>query len=280
MRTPLLATLLGLSLVACAGQIDGGGGDDDVPENCGNSAVDTGETCDDGNTVDGDGCSATCTNEIAPRLGVSIDRPTIDTALGKSEVVKATFVSEGGFSGNANVAVSFVDSLGALIPNVTAGGPATVSIAANQSTVVDYAIGVATNATGTALTGTFKIDITSALEPVNLTSAVSITPTYTMVYEAGIASDTTKHPIQAGKVSATFNVKRGTTLAYRNDDTAVHITHGGGVMHENTDIAVGGQPGNTYSVPTLNVAPGNTITFGCHEHPDLNDASYARITIE
>lgn len=29
---------------------------------CGNSIVETGETCDDGNTVDGDGCSSTCQN--------------------------------------------------------------------------------------------------------------------------------------------------------------------------------------------------------------------------
>jgi MYXO-CTERM domain-containing protein len=30
---------------------------------CGNGTVDTGETCDDGNTTDGDGCSATCQDE-------------------------------------------------------------------------------------------------------------------------------------------------------------------------------------------------------------------------
>lgn len=31
--------------------------------NCGNGVVDTGEECDDGNTVDGDGCSAACLKE-------------------------------------------------------------------------------------------------------------------------------------------------------------------------------------------------------------------------
>lgn len=30
---------------------------------CGNSIVETGETCDDGNKVAGDGCSVTCTLE-------------------------------------------------------------------------------------------------------------------------------------------------------------------------------------------------------------------------
>ena len=33
---------------------------------CGNGTVDNGETCDDGNTTDGDGCSATCQDESMP----------------------------------------------------------------------------------------------------------------------------------------------------------------------------------------------------------------------
>jgi len=33
---------------------------------CGDGTVDAGEQCDDGNTVSGDGCSATCQNEVAP----------------------------------------------------------------------------------------------------------------------------------------------------------------------------------------------------------------------
>ena len=35
--------------------------DMDFVEACGNSVVDAGEQCDDGNVVDGDGCSSTCT---------------------------------------------------------------------------------------------------------------------------------------------------------------------------------------------------------------------------
>jgi cysteine-rich repeat protein len=36
------------------------------PPCCGNGIVEQGETCDDGNTVDGDGCSSTCTIEVPP----------------------------------------------------------------------------------------------------------------------------------------------------------------------------------------------------------------------
>lgn len=39
---------------------------------CGDSAVDDGEECDDGNTTSGDGCSATCINQAAPACGDSM----------------------------------------------------------------------------------------------------------------------------------------------------------------------------------------------------------------
>lgn len=38
-------------------------GDDDDASVCGNGDVELGESCDDGNTTDGDGCSATCRRE-------------------------------------------------------------------------------------------------------------------------------------------------------------------------------------------------------------------------
>jgi cysteine-rich repeat protein len=37
---------------------------------CGDGILDTLEQCDDGNTVDGDGCSAICETEIPPENGV------------------------------------------------------------------------------------------------------------------------------------------------------------------------------------------------------------------
>ena len=42
--------------------------------NCGEGNIDAGEECDDGNTVSGDGCSATCNNEVTPRCGDGIQQ--------------------------------------------------------------------------------------------------------------------------------------------------------------------------------------------------------------
>lgn len=40
--------------------------DDEQPPSCGNGVLEQGEQCDDGNTSDGDGCSATCQTEMTP----------------------------------------------------------------------------------------------------------------------------------------------------------------------------------------------------------------------
>ncbi|MFH2005061.1 MAG: DUF4215 domain-containing protein [bacterium] len=48
---------------ASCGDDDGGNGV------CGDGVLDTGEQCDDGNTVSGDGCSATCQNEGTQECG-------------------------------------------------------------------------------------------------------------------------------------------------------------------------------------------------------------------
>jgi cysteine-rich repeat protein len=48
---------------------------------CGNGARETGEQCDDGNTAPGDGCSATCALEPAPRPRLATVAPSVLSAL-------------------------------------------------------------------------------------------------------------------------------------------------------------------------------------------------------
>ncbi|XXF78402.1 amidohydrolase family protein [Myxococcaceae bacterium GXIMD 01537] len=48
-------------------------------ETCGNGRVEVGEKCDDGNTTDGDGCSATCTEEPAPPPGPVCGNKKVET---------------------------------------------------------------------------------------------------------------------------------------------------------------------------------------------------------
>jgi cysteine-rich repeat protein len=47
---------------------------------CGDGIVDSAEECDDGNTIDGDGCSSTCTNEQQPQELLLETGPEEDTS--------------------------------------------------------------------------------------------------------------------------------------------------------------------------------------------------------
>lgn len=48
------------------------------PAQCGNGVVEQEETCDDGNTADGDGCSSTCTIEIVPDISPVCGNGTLE----------------------------------------------------------------------------------------------------------------------------------------------------------------------------------------------------------
>src|SRR5262249_41882138 len=53
---------------------------------CGDKHVDTGEQCDDGNQMNGDGCSATCQNEPAPSSTEIVCQQLAPLANGTCEV--------------------------------------------------------------------------------------------------------------------------------------------------------------------------------------------------
>ncbi len=58
-----ILALLGLPVIGCSDD------DGNPTPTCGNSVVETGEECDDGNTTDGDGCSASCQDEGTAECG-------------------------------------------------------------------------------------------------------------------------------------------------------------------------------------------------------------------
>jgi len=276
MRTSILtAALLGMFAAACTGTIDdvGGGGDDTGGgPDCGNGVMDTGETCDDGNTTSGDGCSASCSTEQTanPRVTAAVDKTTVMTELGKTEKITLTLTSVEGFAGDVAVAASLVDGANAPITTLMLTGPTSVALAANGTAPAEYTITVPTDASGTAITGTLKLDVTATGGNSNLTTAVNVAPIYTFSIAAATGTQVPMHPA----TNKTITIRRGTLLRMVNGDTVQHITHGGGLPHENT--TTGGQPGDTYEVNTTAIAPGMGKTFGCHSH---GDATYATVNL-
>src|SRR5262245_8653582 len=137
MRALLLTPVLGLSLVACTvGQ--GGIGGDDVAATCGNGTIDPNETCDDRNTVDGDGCSSTCQTEATPRLDVTVDKTTLATELATTSMLTVTLTGSDGFGGPVTLAPSVLDA---------ANAPLTAWTIALDKTTVDVPV----NGTATAV---------------------------------------------------------------------------------------------------------------------------------
>lgn len=278
MRTSIMtAGLLGLFAVGCAGELTGAGDDEGSSATCGNGSVESGEACDDGNAVDGDGCSASCSTEQSstPKLNVTVDKTTVGSELGKEETITLNLQSQGGFSGDVTIAASLADGTGAAITTMSVAGPTTVTVGADVTSTAQFKVTIPTDATGTALAANLKLDVTSSLGAANVTSIVNVMPIYTIDIAAGTGAQDPMHPL-AGK---TFTVRRGAKLRMVNDDTVEHISHGGGgIPHEPGTPGAGtnGLPGATYQVDTTPLAPGGGRTFGCHSH---GDPTYANITI-
>jgi cysteine-rich repeat protein len=169
MRTSILsAAILGLFAAGCAGDLSGTGpgtGDDvEPPVNCGNGQMDPGETCDDGNTASGDGCSASCTNENAttPKVNIAIDKPTVMTELNKNTMITVTLTGEGGFDETVNLTATVVDGTGTTIPGWTVMfNNASVAVPNNGSATAVATVHVPSDSA--ALSANVKIQVMSSL---------------------------------------------------------------------------------------------------------------------
>lgn len=266
MRTQFLALLCGLSLVACAGQIDGtgGGGDDDVPpDDCGNLTVNQGEGCDDGNNTDGDGCSASCQIEATPRLDVSVDKPTVATELGTTHMITVTLTGSDGFGGQVTLAPSIVDAANApltawtialdqttlTVPqNGTATAIATVTIPSQNKGLVGTAKFVATSSAGV---GTF-----------DASSAITALDQVTVMLNLDANGQCDYPP------NSTIQLTMGTKIRWFNNEAAggqritIHVEgNGNGVDHQPDP---GSAPQTAYE-QIIGGSPGQAFNWYCHD---------------
>lgn len=262
-----IAVFLAMALTGCiAGEITGGeeGGGDDM------GGGGQGDGNGDG---DGDGNNPPPPD---PRITASLDKSSIATELGKTEVVVLTLTSVDGFAGTVSVAVAALDGSSAPLSGLIVEGPATVTLAADQMATATYELDVSSNATGTSVSGSLKLDLSSSVGSESLTATLAVEPNYTIAYAAGTGATVDKHPVLSGSQPKNVTVKRGAVIRYVNDDTVQHDTHGGGIFdHQGNG---GGQPGTTYEQRTIGAAPGSTGDLGCHDHGGT--AGYVRFTIE
>jgi hypothetical protein len=259
MRTPLLAGLLAVLLPACiAGEISDVGGDDQG----GGSGSGSGSGSGGGG---GGGGGAT------PKVVGTIDKTAVATELGKTETITVSLAAEGGFAGDVTIGARLVDAADVTMPNVTMQAPTNVALTANGTGTASFQITIPTNATGTDLNGSLKIDLMSSAGNQSLTATVAVKAQYTVDYLANTGATIGNHA-NANNVP-NLVVKRGAILRFHNSDTATHIIHGGGVFpHENT--TTGGTTGRNYDVQTIGIAPGSQGTLGCHTHGTATYSTY------
>ncbi len=284
MRSFLLASLAALTMPACVQDISGGTatGDDQTAVTCGDMVVGAGETCDDGNTTAGDGCSATCQTEVSatPKIAGSMNPATFE--LFNPGTATLALTAQGGFTGTANLAYSLVDANGTAVPGATIDAPATADLTTGSATVA-VKVTIPLSATGTEIQGNLKVDVTSSVDPVSVTAAADIKPILTVEYAAGTGADPNAHADHG----MTFALKRGTIIHIKNSDTIVHRTHGSGAQgstapfaHENLGDPNAGKAGGTYEILTIGVPPSTTVyQLGCHDHSGMNNAEYMSFTV-
>jgi len=210
-----------------------------------------------------------------PNVNVTMDRQTVATELGKSEIVTLSFTSVASFAGNVTVASSLVDGAGAALTTggLTVTGPASVTLAANGTASAMYTVNIPSNATAAQMLANLKLDTSSSVGNKAFTSAFTIAPNYTIAYPAGVGATVAMHPVLKG----TITVKKGAKISVHNGDTTAHRTHADpGNLHE---PAGGGQPGGTYVIDTAGLTVGQAgVDVGCHSHEATAD--YAKVVIE
>jgi len=231
---------------------------------CGDGVINTGETCDDGNTNGGDGCSAACqTESSAPHVTVSVDKSTITTDLNVESTVTVTATSQNGFSGNVTLTVA-ADAAGVPITDwtTTLDNP-TLALSPGASATATLKI----SAMGEAamLTGSVKVTATGADVPVDATVATTFNPILDVTFAddgAGLCVYDTNHllnnPFQI-KVGRTIHVINGSaTLPF-----TVHVDSGiTGFPHESGTSPAGGMYTGTFVTAD---APGQ-VSFYCHDN--------------
>lgn len=273
MRISVLATLLGLSLVGCAGNITGGGGDDDdIPENCGNGAIDPGEDCDGG-----EGCSATCTSVGTPRLDLSVDKPTVATELGTTNMVTLSLTGGDGFTGSVNVAASIVDGAGAPVTGwIVAVNPPTVTVPTTGAATVVATVAVPSDAA--MLAGNIKFDVTGGPEPKSITS--SVTAMNQITFPIDVAGGVCVYPVDATPI----RIKTGTTVRFLNKNATnnfeIHSDNNAAIPHQGQGAGADDpvtEPNTAYT----KVLAGNAAEFGwyCHDRGPNNAMTNPRIEV-
>jgi hypothetical protein len=231
-----------------------------------------------GGNTGGDNTGDDDTNPT-PRLDISVDKDTVATELGKTDMVTFTLTGAGGFGEDVQLNATLLDAASMPVTAITMTGPTTATVPVNGSVTATYMLTSAMNATGTDIASTLNLAVTSTLGPQSKSSTVNLAAVYSVVYTDGIGAVVANHPMRG----MTITLKRGAILRIVNNDTTTlgHVTHADAPWpHQDPrdQPAVAAPPGSHYDINT-NIAPaGSSASVGCHTHEQ--PADYFILTTE
>lgn len=261
MRSHILAGVLALLLPACivgSGEITGTG--DDGTGGTGGTGGGTGGGDGTGGGTGTGGGSGSGT-QTTPRIAGSIDKSTVSTELGKTEMVTVTVTSMNNFAGAVNVTPTLLNGTTAVNGWTMTANPTTVNLTAGGSATVQVSVKIPTDAA--ALTPDLKIDLAGGSATASVDSAFTIAKSLTINIDAGTGTGSPHTGLPSP--NSPIRVRSGTQLIFHNGDAIQHVIHGdGGIPHENT--ALGGA-GTDYKVTVTNDA-----TWYCHNHEGSGQA--------
>ncbi len=200
-------------------------------------------------------------------MAATVDKPTVSTELGTSNLITITLTSEGGFAGPVDIAASLVDASQAPLSDwLVAVNPASVTLAAGGTATAVATVAIPSDAT--SLMGDLKLDLTSDAGSTSVTS--NITSLQQLTFDINIVNGQCVYPVDT---NTTVTVRVGTVVRFRNTSTAdnlvVHaqgmaaagIPHQGSGTNESPDDPVT-EPNTAYTRTT--VATENGGGWYCH----------------
>lgn len=169
-----------------------------TPSACGNGALDGNEQCDDGNMVDGDGCSATCQLEARPAAGSCPGHPLALVTQGDgtrtATIANTTTGASNSFSGCGTASGTAPDVVYAVTPDIDGLLTADVKGAFNtivyvHGTCADSASRLACSYNANATTNPFILDGLGSV-PKQVTTPVLAGTTYYVFVDSAVGSGT------------------------------------------------------------------------------------------
>jgi cysteine-rich repeat protein len=269
MRTPLIAVLIAALVPACMDGLTGVGDDDDTMggPNCGNGTMDTDESCDDGNTTSGDGCSASCQTETVatPRAVLSVDKSTVTSDLGVDQTIVVTATSAMGFAGDVTLSLEATNGTAAT-DWYKAVAQTTLTVPADGSATTMLTI----RAMGDTPDLSGMVKITGSGDAVATNVSVTFNPVLRVTFTDD-GNGACAYSIAHNTVPTAWLIKAGRSIAVFNGATKPFTVHTDssitGFPHQNDTTAVGA------AYTKLLTAADELSGFYCHNPGDANTAT-------